>query len=184
MNENSAARGGLLEDQNLPATRMNARSEVATCALPEVSLRPLPANQHELLRQAANVLDWAGRCYEASARPHCATESRQFAEALRSLAAESLANSTLLTGIDCADGLRIGVQGGAAAVLAESFAEQFKASGAINFLEMKFVSKEEFPGESFVVTVQRANGETPAEQIKALKAKLAAAKDNIKKESA
>ena len=86
MNENSAARGGLLEDQNLPATRMNARSEVATCALPEVSLRPLPANQHELLRQAANVLDWAGKCHDAAMRPSCAAESRQFAEVLRGLA--------------------------------------------------------------------------------------------------
>ena len=86
MNENSAARGGLLDDQNSSATRMNAQSEAATCALPEVSLHPLPENQHELLQQAAKVLDWAGKCHDAAMRPSCAAESRQFAEVLRGLA--------------------------------------------------------------------------------------------------
>ncbi|QIL71631.1 hypothetical protein G7048_15480 [Diaphorobacter sp. HDW4B] len=42
MNENSAARGGLLDDQNSNAIRMNAQSEVATCALPEAVNNPLP----------------------------------------------------------------------------------------------------------------------------------------------
>ena len=42
MNENSAARGGLLDDQNSSATRMNAQSDATTCALPEAMNNPLP----------------------------------------------------------------------------------------------------------------------------------------------
>lgn len=42
MNENSAARGGLLDSTNPPAGRMDTQSGVATCVLPEARIQPMP----------------------------------------------------------------------------------------------------------------------------------------------
>lgn len=95
---------------------------------------------------------------------------------LRQHAAKQINDSTLLTGINIGNGsMDIGMQGGAARVLAESFFDQFIESGAENFLEVRFDSQEKLPGKSMVVTLQLVDGLTPAQKIAELKAALAAA---------
>ena len=96
-------------------------------------------------------------------------------ELLRQHASDKISHATLMTDLNVnSGGMNMGLQGGAAQLVAESFADQFKNSGAPNYLEITFTSAEKMPGVRFVVTVQRADGETPTEQIKKLKAELAA----------
>lgn len=57
-----------------------------------------------------------------------------------------------------------GLEGGAAHLLADTFAHQFKENGAANYLEMSFVNDE--VGE-LTVTMQRRQGKTP-HQLRAL----------------
>ena len=77
--------------------------------------------------------------------------------------AEIVVGMTHLTGMQ---GGTIGLEGGACGLLAANFADQFKGSGAINFLEVRMGHPE--VGE-FTVTMQRQEGETPSQQIAALK---------------
>lgn len=79
--------------------------------------------------------------------------------------AEFVASETLITGMapDARGGFGIQLEGGACHLLAEAFAEQFKGSGAINYLEVNFVH-DELGGMS--VTMQRTGGKTPG-QLKA-----------------
>ena len=64
------------------------------------------------------------------------------------------------------DGLYMGVSGEAPRAMAEMLADQFKRGGGINYIEMRFESKEVCPGEWFVVTVQKVGGQT-AHQLRA-----------------
>lgn len=96
-------------------------------------------------------------------------------ELLRQHAAKQITDATLLTGINIhGGGMELGMKGGAAGVLAEMLAAQFKEGGGVNYLELSFSSAEVMPGERFVVTIQRVHGETPSQQIKRLRAELAA----------
>lgn len=58
-------------------------------------------------------------------------------------------------------GLSIQAQGGAASLLAEMLAKQYKDANAINYVEMTFVSQVSVPGEQFVVDVRRFDGLSP-----------------------
>lgn len=87
---------------------------------------------------------------------------RERCEKLELVLAEKLSATTLLTGMNVGSGgIGIVLEGGAASLFAESFVQQYKESGAINYVEMFFTSKECMPGEKFVVTVQRVAGHTP-----------------------
>lgn len=94
-------------------------------------------------------------------------------ELLRKHAAKEISDSTLLTGISVSNGgINMGLEGGAAALLVESFVSQFKAEGGINYVELSFTSTQVMPGERFVVTVQRVDGLTPAQKLAAAEAEL------------
>lgn len=81
---------------------------------------------------------------------------------LRDAVADKVSAATMLTGMTTGpDGLRLALQGGAASLLAEMLAQQFKDGGGINYLELSFVSRKAAPGDAFVVTVQRVLGKTP-----------------------
>lgn len=72
-----------------------------------------------------------------------------------------------LTGMQSGDsGASLEFEGGACQVIAEAFAEQFVGSGAVNYLEMTFTSEER---GSFVVTMQKVGGMTPAEKVAKIK---------------
>lgn len=93
--------------------------------------------------------------------------------------AEYVCQEAYLTGLQPAPGaagLNIALSGIACQMFADSFAGQFKGSGAINFLEVGMTHKE--LGD-FIVTIQRVHGETPAQQKAAALAELAAAQTRI-----
>lgn len=54
-------------------------------------------------------------------------------------------------------------------IMAESFADQFKSSGAVNYLELLFDHSEVGP---LTVTMQRVEGLTPAQKLAAVEAQL------------
>lgn len=96
---------------------------------------------------------------------------------LRSLLAEKVVDSTMLTGLEISSrGVDIGFEGGAARMLADMFVEQFQASGATNSLEVTFQDKE--LGQ-IVVTTQRMGGLTPAQQ----RGKAIAERDRLQSEN-
>lgn len=64
------------------------------------------------------------------------------------------------------EGIDIEVEGGACAILAACFAEQFKDSGATNFLELSFFHKDTGP---MTVTMQRDLGTTPGAKVAKMK---------------
>jgi len=78
------------------------------------------------------------------------------------------------------DGLYMGLSGGAAMVMAEMLAEQYKQGGGINYIEMRFESKESMPGQRFLVTVNRADAKTPHE----LRVEVEAERDRLRAELA
>lgn len=81
---------------------------------------------------------------------------------LRELLSQKLVDSTMLTGITMnRGGLDIGLEGGACHLLAEMFAEQFRSTGAVNFLEVRLTSPDPEIGE-LLVTLQKVKGKTPA----------------------
>ena len=85
-------------------------------------------------------------------------ENRQ----LRHLLAEKSVSEIMLEDIGVnGSSLNLQFAGGAAQILAESFAEQLVESGADNYLEISFCSKLFMPGEQIVVTLQRVMGKTP-----------------------
>jgi hypothetical protein len=100
---------------------------------------------------------------------------------LRQHAAKQISDGTMLTGIVIRNGAaEIGLEGGACGLLADSFAKQFLDGGAMNYLELKFESQTVMPGVAFVVTLQRVDGETPAQQLKAAQAERDALKADAK----
>ncbi len=62
-------------------------------------------------------------------------------------------------------------------IMAESFADQFKSSGAINYLELLFEHSEIGP---LTVTMQRVDGLIPAQKLAAAEAALSAANEKPK----
>lgn len=68
--------------------------------------------------------------------------------------------------------LTMELEGGMCRVMAESFADQFIGSGAINYVEMSFTSKK-MPGDMLVVTIQKASGKTPHQLRVEAESKLA-----------
>jgi hypothetical protein len=75
--------------------------------------------------------------------------------------AQYVAGEAYLTGATPgADGFNMGLSGIACQMFASSFAGQFKGSGAINFLQ---VNMEHTELGAFFVTIQRADGKTPAQ---------------------
>ncbi|MGM8025525.1 hypothetical protein [Yersinia enterocolitica] len=59
-------------------------------------------------------------------------------------------------------------------IMAESFADQFKSSGAVNYLELLFDHSEVGP---LTVTMQRVDGLTPAQKLATAEAALSAANE-------
>lgn len=77
--------------------------------------------------------------------------------------AEYIAGEAYLNAFTASKGAaNFDLQGSACRVLAASFAGQFKGSGAINYLEIQMAHEE--IGE-FTVTMQRKQGETPAQKL-------------------
>lgn len=87
---------------------------------------------------------------------------RERCEKLELVLVDKLSAATLMTGMNVQNGgVEIGLQGGAASLLAEMLAQQYKDSGATNYMEVSFTSRECVPGEKFIVTAQRVTGQTP-----------------------
>lgn len=121
--------------------------------------RDMWANEHE--RQIEEKRDLADELSAMSAENTM----------LRQHAAQQITDGTLITGLNIgAGGFDLGLQGGAAQLLAESLAQQFKDGGGINYLELRFESSQALPGEKFVVTIQRVEGLTPAQKLAAMTA--------------
>lgn len=94
-------------------------------------------------------------------------------ELLRQHAAREISDNTMLTGLSMSNGgINMGIEGGAAGLLVESFVHQFKNTGGINYVELMFTSTEVMPGERFTVTLQRVNGLTPAQKLAAAEKEL------------
>ncbi|WP_227461636.1 hypothetical protein [Cupriavidus pauculus] len=81
--------------------------------------------------------------------------------------------------------LTMGLQGGAAQILAEAYAEQFRQIGAVNHIEISFTSTDPAIGQ-MVVTLQRVEGKTPATmkaeaeaRVRELEGQLAAAQADV-----
>jgi hypothetical protein len=122
-----------------------------------LSLADLIASLHEDRKNAADAL-------EAQAREIAKIEQEN--DLLRQHAAKQISDTTLLTGIDISNGsMNMGLQGGAAQLLAESFFDQFQKSEAVNYLELRFESESKMPGKAMVVTLQLVGGVTPGQRI-------------------
>lgn len=103
----------------------------------------------------------------------CIAELEAQNDLLRRHAQKQITDATLMTGLNIGPaGVDLGLEGGAASLLAEMLAGQFKDSGAVNYLELTFSSREAVPGERFVVTIQRAAGNTPGQKLKELRARI------------
>ncbi|HHP5403328.1 TPA: hypothetical protein ACSCX2_000143 [Aeromonas veronii] len=79
--------------------------------------------------------------------------------------AEFVAKQAYLNEMTTNDGLNISMSGMALQMVAASFAGQFKANGATNYLEMSGNHPETGP---FTITMQRKHGLTPAEKLAAM----------------
>lgn len=79
--------------------------------------------------------------------------------------AEFVAKQAYLNEMTTNDGLNISMSGLAVQMLAASFAGQFKANGATNYLEMSGSHPETGP---FTITMQRTHGLTPAQKLAAM----------------
>ncbi|MFQ1985159.1 hypothetical protein ACK34N_07470 [Aeromonas veronii] len=79
--------------------------------------------------------------------------------------AEFVAKQAFISQFDANDGVNLSISGVAVQLLAASFAGQFKASGATNYLEMSGNHPETGP---FTITMQRKHGLTPAEKLAAM----------------
>jgi len=75
-----------------------------------------------------------------------------------------------------ANGLRATLGGGACKALAESFAEQFNSSGAVNYLDVEFTTAD---GTGFIVTVQKRAKPTAHELRRLAESRLAAANERL-----
>lgn len=75
------------------------------------------------------------------------------------LEADKAMDETMITDVNIGRGsVGIQLEGGAAGLLANAFAEQFKESGATNYLEVSFHHKDI---GGLMVTMQRTEGKTP-----------------------
>jgi hypothetical protein len=93
---------------------------------------------------------------------------------LRAAIADKVAATTMVTGMAVQNGgVSIELEGGAAQILAESLAAQYAKGGGPNYMELTFRSKVAVPGERFVVTVQRCDGETPHQLRQKAEARIA-----------
>ncbi|WP_323063499.1 hypothetical protein [Aeromonas jandaei] len=79
--------------------------------------------------------------------------------------AEFVAKQAFISQFDANDGINLSISGVAVQLLAASFAGQFKASGATNYLEMSGNHPETGP---FTITMQRKHGLTPVEKLAAM----------------
>lgn len=79
--------------------------------------------------------------------------------------AEFVAKQAYLNEMTTNDGLNISMSGMALQMVAASFAGQFKANGATNYLELSGSHPETGP---FTITMQRKHGLTPAEKLAAM----------------
>src|SRR5690606_18923357 len=88
---------------------------------------------------------------------------------LREAVAKGITDLTMLRALNVVDGgVFIGLEGGASRLLAEAFAEQFIGSGAVNYLEVAF---NHAAIGKLTVTMQRAEGLTPADKVRAAEAR-------------
>ena len=80
---------------------------------------------------------------------------------LRRGVADSAVAATMLTEMVMnKSGLTLQLEGGACQLLANTFADQFREQGGVNFVEMGFTAKD---GLRLIVTMQKVNGKTPAQ---------------------
>ncbi|MGY3922012.1 hypothetical protein LA366_02445 [Aeromonas jandaei] len=79
--------------------------------------------------------------------------------------AEFVAKQAFISQFGANDGINLTISGVAVQLLAASFAGQFKASGATNYLELSGNHPETGP---FTITMQRKHGLTPAEKLAAI----------------
>ena len=79
--------------------------------------------------------------------------------------AEFVAKQAYLNEMTTSDGLNISMSGMALQMVAASFAGQFKANGATNYLELSGNHPETGP---FTITMQRTHGLTPAQKLAAM----------------
>lgn len=79
--------------------------------------------------------------------------------------AEFVAKQAFISQFDANNGINLSISGVAVQLLAASFAGQFKASGATNYLELSGNHPETGP---FTITMQRKYGLTPAEKLAAM----------------
>jgi len=79
--------------------------------------------------------------------------------------AEFVAKQAYLNEMTTNDGLSISMSGMALQMVAASFAGQFKANGATNYLELSGNHPETGP---FTITMQRSHGLTPAQKLAAM----------------
>ncbi len=79
--------------------------------------------------------------------------------------AEFVAKQAYLNEMTTNDGLNISMSGMALQMVAASFAGQFKANGATNYLELSGNHPETGP---FTITMQRTHGFTPAQKLAAM----------------
>jgi hypothetical protein len=120
------------------------------------------ANQMHAHAAAVSAAECAPLIEEIEALRQDGSKLTAERDALRDAVAKNVTDATMLTGLTTGgDGLTVGLQGGAASLLAEMLAEQYKGSGAVNYLQLSFESRVTLPGEAFIVTVQRVAGKTP-----------------------
>lgn len=77
----------------------------------------------------------------------------------KALADDQIAK-TLIVDLNIRNGINLSTQGGMAGVIANIFADQFRSSGAINYLELIMKASD---GLELVVTMQKKDGKTPTQ---------------------
>lgn len=82
---------------------------------------------------------------------------------LRAALADKVNAETLLTSLTVANGgFTTTLEGGACSLLAQSFGQQFRDLGGVNFVELKFHVDE---GLDLSVVMQKVDGKTPAQLL-------------------
>src|SRR3546814_12154630 len=74
---------------------------------------------------------------------------------IRAQLAKRVMDETAVTNILIRNGVSIALEGGAFRLMAEMFADQFRGSGAVNYLVLTLESRSTLPGQQFVVTLHR-----------------------------
>lgn len=87
---------------------------------------------------------------------------RQENEKLHEQLAQKLVDQAFINDIAVKNGsLHMQMEGGLLNIMADSFASMIMESGAENYLECSFGSKQFLPDEMLLLTIQRCKGETP-----------------------